>query len=62
MQKRIRIALEKNNMLPGSPFRVTGGKSLPAPGEQITGEQAKPEPAADPTTNKPNETNPFSGE
>jgi small conductance mechanosensitive channel len=57
MQRRIRIALEENNMLPGSPFRITGGKSLAAPGEQ-----AKAEPAPDPTTNKPNETNPFSGE
>src|ERR1700753_1971971 len=57
MQKRIRLALEENNMLPGSPFRVTGGKSLAAPGEQ-----AKTEPAPDPTTNKPNEINPFVGE
>jgi small-conductance mechanosensitive channel len=57
MQKRIRLALEENNMLPGSPFRVTGGKSLAAPGEQ-----AKSEPAPDPTTNKPNEINPFVGE
>ena len=57
MQKRIRIALEENNMLPGSPFRITGGKTIAAPGEQ-----AKAEPAPDPTTNKPNETNPFAGE
>src|SRR6201996_331656 len=57
MQKRIRIALEENNMLPGSPFRLTGGKSIAAPGEQV-----KAEPAPDPTTNKPNETNPFAGE
>jgi moderate conductance mechanosensitive channel len=57
MQKRIRIALEENNMLPGSPFRITGSKSIAAPGEQ-----AKAEPAPDPTTNKPNETNPFAGE
>jgi moderate conductance mechanosensitive channel len=57
LQKRFRLALEENNMLPGSPFRVTGGKNLAAPGEQ-----AKPEPAPDPTTNKPNEINPFSGE
>ena len=57
LQKRFRLALEENDMLPGSPFRVTGGKSLAAPGEQ-----AKPEPAPDPTTNKPNEINPFSGE
>ena len=28
MQRRIRLALEENNMLPGSPFRVTGGKSI----------------------------------
>ncbi len=34
LQKRIRLALEENNMLPGSPFRVTGGKSMAAPGEQ----------------------------
>jgi small-conductance mechanosensitive channel len=57
MQRRIRLALEANNMLPGSPFRVTGSKSLPA-----LGEQPKVEPAHDPTTNKPNEINPFSGE
>jgi small conductance mechanosensitive channel len=57
MQKRIRLALEENNMLPGSPFRITGGKGLAAPGEQ-----AKAEPVPDPTTNKPNEINPFAGE
>jgi small conductance mechanosensitive channel len=57
MQRRIRVALEENNMLPGSPFRITGSKSLAAPGEQ-----AKAEPVADPTTNKPNEINPFAGE
>jgi small conductance mechanosensitive channel len=57
MQKRLRLALEENNMLPGSPFRVPGGKGIAMPGEQ-----AKAAPAPDPTTNKPNETNPFSGE
>jgi small conductance mechanosensitive channel len=57
MQRRIRLALEANSMLPGSPFRVTGSKSLPA-----LGEQAKVEPAHDPTTNKPTDINPFSGE
>jgi len=56
MQRRIRIALEENNMLPGSPFRITGSKSLPAPGEQ-----AKGEPAPDPTTNKSTDINPFAG-
>jgi moderate conductance mechanosensitive channel len=57
MQRRIRLALEVNNMLPGSPFRVTGAKSIAVPGEQ-----AKSEPAPDPTTNKPNEINPFASE
>jgi moderate conductance mechanosensitive channel len=54
MQKRIRIALEDNDMLPGSPFRVIGGSSTTMPGER-----PKTAPAADPTTNKPNEINPF---
>jgi moderate conductance mechanosensitive channel len=55
MQRRIRLALEENNMLPGSPYRVLAGG--PAPGRSA--EAAKP---ADPTTAKPNETNPFTGE
>jgi small conductance mechanosensitive channel len=54
MQKHIRIALEENNMLPGSPFRVIGGH-----GPTMPGEQPRTAPAADPTTNKPNEINPF---
>jgi small conductance mechanosensitive channel len=56
MQKRIRLALEENNMLPGSPFRIggAGGNRL------LPGEQAKAEPAPpDPTTNPPNEINPL---
>jgi small conductance mechanosensitive channel len=57
MQKRIRLALEENDMLPGSPFRVIDGHGVTLPGER-----PKAVPAADPTTNKPNETNPFSGE
>ena len=54
MQKRIRVALEDNDMLPGSPFRVSGGSSTTMPGER-----PKSSPAADPTTIKPNEINPF---
>jgi small-conductance mechanosensitive channel len=57
MQKRLRLALEQNNMLPGSPFRVIGGGGITGGGER-----PKAEPVHDPTTNKPNETNPFSGE
>ena len=53
MQRRIRLALEEHEMLPGSPYRVLSG----------SGQTAKPEAEAvtapDPTTAKPNETNPF---
>jgi len=56
MQRRIRLALETHNMLPGSPYRVLSGP----------GQAAKPEAeaakAADPTMAKPNEVNPFTGE
>jgi moderate conductance mechanosensitive channel len=51
MQKRLRLALEENNMLPGSPFRIAGAPRLTPGG---------PTPAAaDPTTNKPPDINPF---
>jgi moderate conductance mechanosensitive channel len=72
MQRRLRIALEENNMLPGSPYRVTGndsGGSQDGSGGTQNGSggaqlhEVKSAPAAhDPTTNKPNETNPFTGE
>ena len=56
MQRRIRLALEEQNILPGSPYRVLSG----------TGQAAKPETevakAPDPTMAKPNETNPFIAE
>lgn len=56
MQKRIRMALEANDMLPGSPYRVPGSAA-------ITGaRQGKPEAAVDPTALKPKEANPFTGE
>jgi small conductance mechanosensitive channel len=55
MQRRIRLALEENKLLPGSPYRVLSG---PVPARE-TSEAAK---APDPTTAKPNETNPFTGE
>ena len=54
MQRRIRLALEEHNLLPGSPYRVLSGN---APAREA--EAAK---APDPTTAKPNETNPFTGE
>ena len=55
MQRRIRLALEEHNLLPGSPYRVLSGTG-PAR------EAAEPVKTADPTTAKPNETNPFTGE
>ena len=56
MQKRIRIALQENNMLPGSPLRVSGG----APSQQLS--QPKATATIDPTSIKPQEVNPFTGE
>jgi small-conductance mechanosensitive channel len=58
MQRRIRLALEEHNLLPGSPYRVTSA-SIQNPTAPREGEAAKP---PDPTTAKPNETNPFTGE
>jgi small-conductance mechanosensitive channel len=55
MQRRIRLALEEHNLLPGSPYRVLSG---PGPAR----EPAETAKAPDPTTAKPNETNPFTGE
>jgi small-conductance mechanosensitive channel len=56
MQKRIRLALQENNMLPGSPFRVFGGTPVTGATER------KALAAVDPTSIKPQEVNPFTGE
>jgi len=56
MQRRIRLALEEHNLLPGSPYRVLSGSG------QTAKPDAEPVKAADPTTAKPNETNPFIAE
>jgi small-conductance mechanosensitive channel len=53
MQRRIRLALEEHNLLPGSPYRVLSG---------VPGKPEVESKAADPTTAKPNESNPFTGE
>jgi small conductance mechanosensitive channel len=63
-QRRVRLALEQNHMLPGDPMRVFNsfdgghGSSQTA----IAAEEAQVAKAADPTTLKPQETNPFTGE
>jgi small-conductance mechanosensitive channel len=62
MQRRIRLALEENHILSGSPYRVTnqtGPSGQPAATLEVEIEGKAP--AVDPTTAKPNETNPFTG-
>lgn len=62
-QRRVRLALEANHMLPGDPMRVfysfEGGS---APGTSLRSpHEATAAPQKDPTTIKPQETNPFAG-
>lgn len=57
-KRRVRLALEENHMLPGDPYRVYTGIDNPKPGAPV----GQPEsPAHDPTTIKPQESNPFGG-
>jgi hypothetical protein len=65
-QRRVRLALEEHHMLPGDPMRVftTFGSSTGESAPALT-PAAEHEPAGtprDPTTIKPQETNPFTGE
>ena len=60
-QRRVRLALEDHHMLPGDPNRVFGafgevGTSV------VKSQHEETPPAHDPTTIKPHETNPFTGE
>jgi moderate conductance mechanosensitive channel len=57
-QRRVRLAFEEHGLLPGDPLRVYGATA--GPGGQH--EEEPPAPPHDPTTLKPQETNPFSGE
>jgi moderate conductance mechanosensitive channel len=61
-QRRILMALEENEILPGDPLRVfaPGGGNIPASTESQEASQTAA--AADPTAAKPRETNPFTGE
>jgi small conductance mechanosensitive channel len=71
-QRRVRLALEQNHMLPGDPNRIFAAFGEPSNG---TGQATRggssaprhtseppPQAAHDPTTLKPQETNPFTGE
>lgn len=55
-RRRVRLALEENHLLPGDPYRVYTGGENPRP---VAG--APTEAHHDPTTIKPQESNPFSG-
>ena len=60
-RRRVRLALEKNHLLPGDPNRVF---NTFVETERIQGKRPVEEAAAapDPTTLKPQESNPFGGE
>ena len=64
-QRRVRMALEENKLLPGDPGRVFnsfGGKPGEVPAAlRLAPEEQGPQPQ-DPTTIKPQESNPFSGD
>jgi small conductance mechanosensitive channel len=65
-QRRVRLALEEHHLLPGDPNRVfnaflqDGSASHGAAPNPVA--LHEPPPARDPTTIKPQETNPFTGE
>ncbi len=70
-QRRVRIALEENHMLPGDPNRVfnsfidklTGRPAVPPTTASGTAAHPhEPAPVRDPTTVKPQESNPFTGQ
>ena len=56
-QRRVRLALEEHHLLPGDPGRIYG---VHTPASPSSDEHTSNAP--DPTTLKPQETNPFSGE
>jgi small conductance mechanosensitive channel len=65
-QRKVRIALEEHHMLPGDPNRVfnvfSGGAQNPCSVATPAAKHEEAPPARDPTTIKPHETNPFTGE
>jgi moderate conductance mechanosensitive channel len=59
-KRRVRLALEENQMLPGDPYRIYAGGDTSRPSPGATTAVNEP-PKHDPTTLKPQESNPFSG-
>lgn len=64
-QRRVRLALEEHHMLPGDPLRVFTsfeGKESDRHSTATAQPKAQAAPRPDPTTLKPQESNPFGGE
>jgi small conductance mechanosensitive channel len=63
-QRRVRLALEEHHLLPGDPYRVFRPSGEGSSAAKIEAEEREHshEPTVDPTTIKPQETNPFTGE
>jgi len=66
-QRRVRLALEEHHMLPGDPMRVFNAFTASDGGSQAASvphpeELQAPQAPHDPTTIKPHESNPFTGE
>jgi hypothetical protein len=60
-RRRVRLALEEHHLLPGNPYRVSG--TFPEAGEGLRSQPAaEAAPQPDPTTLKPQESNPFTNE
>jgi small-conductance mechanosensitive channel len=61
IQRRVRLALEAKNLLPGSPYRVISAAQNSGANPQGNSAVAEvvPQVRTDPTTNPPQETNPF---
>jgi moderate conductance mechanosensitive channel len=60
-RRRVRLALEEQNMLPGNPYHVISNFQRRTQGAEKVATQVSA-PEQDPTTLKPLESNPFSGE
>jgi len=60
-QRRVRLALEEHHMLPGDPNRVFGAFG-DAGASAVKSEHEEAAPVHDPTANKVQDVNPFTGE
>jgi small conductance mechanosensitive channel len=61
-QRRVRLALEENHLLPGDPNRVFQSRGDAEAAGAPRRPEETPTPVRDPTTLKPSDSNPFSGE